>query len=106
MSDRPPSDGRTLLVRQGSLTPEESDVFAAMRRRLLENGEPFATVLLGTSSYEIEASPDPDAGERWVPEDDVRGRGLRVPEAAGVRVVSPDELVDALMQAKRVISLP
>ena len=106
MSEDAATEGRTLLLRQGPITPEESEIFAVLRRQLLERGEPFVTVLLGSSSYEIETATDPVPGERWVPEDDARGRGLRVPAVAGVRVVSSEELVDAHMRAKRVISLP
>ncbi len=98
-----------LLVRQGSISPEERGVLAAVRRRLAERGESFATVLLGTASYDAEgpAGADGPPGELWLLEDDARGRGVRAgPVGIPVRTVSASELVHGLMSAKRVIQFP
>lgn len=98
-----------LLVRQGSVAAEELEVIRALGEILRDRGEMVATVLLGSASYEAETpAPDDDpAGERWVLEDDARGRGLRLPSGpGGVRSVSPAELVRASFGAKGVIQLP
>jgi hypothetical protein len=99
---------RWLLVRQGPLAPEERAVLAAVQRRLRRQRCELITVLLGTSSYDAElpTSAAEDTGEVWMLEDDARGRGIQRPIGRSGRIVSPEELVAAIMAAEKVIQFP
>jgi hypothetical protein len=104
----PPEIRRVLLVRQGPLSPEEQAVLSAVERRLSAQGRAFATVFLGTSSYDAE-SPEAgihESGEQWLLEEDARGRGLRSPPGRPRRTLTPDELVAEIMTAEKVVQFP
>ncbi len=102
-----------LVVRQGPLAPEEGPLLDAVVRRLASDGSRCVVVLLGTASYDADPGgstgprpPPPVVAERWVLEDEARGRGLRPDPTGGTEVVSVDRFVEALMAAERVVQFP
>ena len=102
-----------LFVRTASLSPEEEQVLAAARQRLLGEGRTVMEVCLGSSSYLAEptgraGSPSAEGPSAYlVLADDAKGRGLRLDLSdERTRVVTPEELVEALMAAEAVIQLP
>lgn len=103
-----------LFLRTASgLSPEEDHVLAAARQRLRREGRTVVEVCLGSASYRVEqigpvGSPSGDAPSAYfVLEDDAQGRGLRRdPRDPRVQVVTPEELIEALMAAEAVIQLP
>lgn len=108
MSEAPPTVRRWLAVRSSEISAEEAGVLTALEARLAGLGVELVTVLLGTASHGAEAPPDPggDGGPQWVLEEDARGRGLRPSGSRPLRIISHEELVDAIMMAEQVISLP
>ena len=87
--------------------PEEEGVLAALAAEAAREGTELVTVLLGTAAYEAERpslhgrSPP---GTVWLLEEDHQGRGIRPPADGPVRRMSPEELVEGLMSAEKVIS--
>ncbi len=97
-----------MLVRSGPIAPEEEGILAALVGEAAGRGAELVTVLMGTAAYEAEGPATRGAalpGTVWILEDDHRGRGLRVPPGGTARPVSPDELVEGVMTAEKVISL-
>ena len=102
-----------LFVRTSSLSPEEEQVLAAARQRLLGEGRTVVEVCLGSASYLAEplgparSPPGEGPSAYFVLADDAQGRGIRLdPTDERTQVVSPEELVEALMAAEAVIQLP
>ena len=106
MTDPPGERRRWILVRSAGLTPEEEGVLAALASEAAREGVELVTVLFGTAAYDAERSSHEErslAGAVWVLEEDYEGRGIR-PRAEGtVRRVTPDELVEGIMSADKVI---
>lgn len=87
------------------MTPDEEGVLTALAAEVARAGADLVTVLLGTATYDAERAPAPGgpvSGTVWVLTEDHDGRGLR--SEGNVRRVSPDELVEGIMSAQKVIS--
>ena len=107
MTDRSSPSRQWILVRSTGLIPEEEGVLAALAIEAVKEGAELVTVLLGTAAYDAERSSrrlPSDSGPVWVLEEDVEGRGVWPRAMETVRRVSPDELVQGIMSAEKVIS--
>ena len=107
MTAGPQERQRWVVVRSVGPVPEEEGVLSALAAEAVREGAELVTVLLGTAAYEVEQLPlegRPRFGTVWVLEEEYRGRGIRPAAEHRVRRLSPDELVEELMSAQKVIS--
>ena len=107
MTEEPEERRRWILVCSVGPIPEEEGVLTALAVEAAREGAELVTVLLGSAAYEAERSlldGRSGPGTVWVLEEDFRGRGIRTPAEGRVRRLSPDELVEGLMSAEKVIS--
>lgn len=98
---------RWILLRTTALGPEEEGVLPALAQEAARMGVELVTVLAGSAAYDAERSPDSGgsgAGPVWLLEEDHYGRGIRTPPGGGPRRVTPDQLLEAIMSAEKVIS--